>query len=173
MAPTKKASSKKARPASTTGRSDRARIEESDRVIRRIGDSLDGALKDLPKVGGSVGAGVGDLRKDLAKLLRDARRYATKMSSATRKDLEKLQKEMKAAAKSKPGRGAARKPSASRKSRATGTATKSRSTASATKPRAKGTARKASSTGAARASRAAGGKGSRTTARKRSSSAAR
>jgi hypothetical protein len=172
MAPTKKASSKKARPASTTARRDRARIEESDRVIRRIGDSLDGALKDLPKVGGSVGAGVGDLRKDLAKLLRDARRYATKMSSATRKDLEKLQKDMKAAAKSKPSRGAARKPSASRKSRATGTATKSRSTAAA-KSRAKGTARKPSSTGTARASRAAGGKASRTTARKRSSSAAR
>jgi vacuolar-type H+-ATPase subunit H len=175
MAPTKKASSKKARAASSPIHRARKRIEENDRVIRRISNSLDVALKDLPKVGGNVGAGVGELRKDLSKLLRDARSHATKMSNATRKDLEKLQKDMMAAAKSKPSkpsRGAVRKPAA-RKSRATGTATKSRSTGAAAKSRAKGTARKASSTGTARASRAAGGKASRTTARKRSSSAAR
>jgi vacuolar-type H+-ATPase subunit H len=172
MAPTKKASTKKARPASSTVHSARKRIEENDRVIRRITNSLDVALKELPKVGGNVGAGVGELRKDLSKLLRDAHRHATKMSSATRKDLEKLQKDMMAAAKSKPSRSAARKPSASRKSRATGSATKSRGTGAAAKSRATGTARKASTT-AARASRAAAGKASRTTARKRSSSAAR
>src|SRR6202035_4295222 len=143
MAPTKKVSSKKARPASSPAHRVRKRIEENDRVIRRISDSLDVALKDLPKVGGNVGAGVGELRKDLSKLLRDARSHATKMSKATRKDLEKLQKDMMAAAKSKPS-----KPS-------------------------RGAARKASSTGTARKSRAAGGKASRTTARKRSSSAAR
>jgi len=176
MAPTKKVSSKKARPASSPAHRVRKRIEENDRVIRRISDSLDVALKDLPKVGGNVGAGVGELRKDLSKLLRDARSHATKMSKATRKDLEKLQKDMMAAAKSKPSkpsRGAARKTTAARKSRATGAATKSRSTGAAAKSRAKSTARKASSTGTARKSRAAGGKASRTTARKRSSSAAR
>jgi hypothetical protein len=176
MAPTKKASSKKARAASSPVHRARKRIEENDRVIRRISNSLDVALKDLPKVGGNVGAGVGELRKDLSKLLRDARSHATKMSNATRKDLEKLQKDMMAAAKSKPSkpsRGAARKPAAVRKSRATGAATKSRSTGAAAKSRAKSTARKASSTGTARKSRAAGGKASRTTARKRSSSAAR
>jgi vacuolar-type H+-ATPase subunit H len=175
MAPTKKASTKKTRPASSPVHRARKRIEENDRVIRRITDSLDVALKDLPKVGGNVGAGVGELRKDLSKLLRDARSHATKMSKATRKDLEKLQKDMMAAAKSKPSkpsRRAARKPAA-RKSRATGTAAKSRSTGTAAKSRAKSTARKASSTGTARASRAAAGKASRTTARKRSSSAAR
>src|ERR1700716_3035495 len=118
MAPTKKASTKKARPASSTAHRARTRVvEENDRVIRRITDSLDVALKDLPKVGGNVGAGVGELRKDLSKLPRDARKHATKMSTATRKDLEKLQKDMMAAAKSKPSRGAARKPRAAKAAR--------------------------------------------------------
>src|SRR5438477_10377652 len=101
MDPAKKASTKKARSASkaraSSRTSDRARkrVEETDRVVRRINKSLDSALAELGKVGGSVG----DVRRDLAKLLRDARRSAAKMSNATRKDLERLQKDVTAAAK--------------------------------------------------------------------------
>ncbi len=158
-ASTKKARPKKARPASRGTAGARKRFEDNDRVIRRITKSLDVALDDLAKVGGSVGAGAGDLRRDLAKMLRDTRRHATKMGNATRKDLERLQKDMAAAAKSSSKRGGARKSrtaskskstragsTARRKTRTGSTAKKARSTAKAK------TARKASAR--SRASRA-------------------
>jgi hypothetical protein len=176
MPPARKASTKKTRPAKRPADRVRARFEENDRVIRRITDSLDVAMKDLPKIGGNVGAGVGDLRKDLAKLLRDARRHATKMSSATRKDLERMQKDMLAAAKSKPSRGAARK------SRGSSSAGKSRTATSGRKPRTAKTSKSSRATGTARKSRAGAttrkasttaARPARATARKRSSGAAR
>ena len=60
MSPTKKT------PAKLAGKA-RARWEENDRVIRRISDSLDVAQADLTKLGGNLGAGAGDLRRDLAR----------------------------------------------------------------------------------------------------------
>src|SRR6478752_5455855 len=112
MATTKKAStrkarstSRKARPASRTD-SARKRIEKNEQVIRRVSKSLDSALADLSKLGGSVGS-------DLTKRLRDARRDATKIGNATRKDLERLRKDVAAAAKNSAGRGGAKKGSRS------------------------------------------------------------
>jgi hypothetical protein len=148
-ASTKKARPKKARPASrTTGA--RKRFEDNDRVIRRITKSLDVALDDLAKVGGSVGAGAGELRRDLAKMLRDTRRHATKMGNATRKDLDRLQKDMTAAAKNSSGRRTARKSrtaSSSKTTRASSTARR--------KARTGATAKKARSTTKAKVTRKA------------------
>jgi hypothetical protein len=152
MATTTKAAKRKARPASRNPAARaRKRVEENDRVIRRINKSLDVALADLTK----VGAGAGDIRRDLTKLLRDARKHATKMGNATRKDLERLQKDVVAAAKSNAGRGAAkrsRSASSTKKSRAATSSSSSRSSSSASrKTRAGGTTKKAGSTGTKKA----------------------
>jgi len=109
-APAKKAAAKKAaakKPSVSV--SIRSHIEENDRVLGRIAESLDVAQADLGKLRGSVGTGVSELRRDLSKLLRDARRDVTKLGKSTRKDLERLQKDMVAAARPKSnGAGAAR-----------------------------------------------------------------
>ncbi len=88
-APTKRA----ARPQQST-KTDRARTAQADRAIERVAKYLDAAQKDLAAIGSSVGTGTGALTKDVAKLLRDARRDVTKMSKAVRKDLERLQKDL-------------------------------------------------------------------------------
>jgi hypothetical protein len=46
-----------------------------------------------------VGTGAADLRKDVNRLIRDARRDLTKMSKAVRRDLERAQKDLASAAK--------------------------------------------------------------------------
>lgn len=104
MSPSTKRKAPKAKKAAKprgTQTSAKARREQNERAIQRVTKSLDAAYADLGKLSGSVGAGVGDLRKDLTRLLRDARRSAEKMSKATRKDLEQLQKDLAAAAKGK------------------------------------------------------------------------
>jgi hypothetical protein len=53
------------------------------------------AQADLGNFRGSLGTGVSDVRRDLSKLLRDAR----KMGKATRAGLERLQKDMVATAR--------------------------------------------------------------------------
>jgi hypothetical protein len=102
----------------------RERCEENNRVIERISKSLEVAQADLAAIGGSVGAGAGDLRKDVTRLLRDACRDLTKMSKAVRRDLEQAQKDIASAAK----------PASSRSRR--GTRAKS-----AAKPRSRGSAK--------------------------------
>jgi hypothetical protein len=149
-ASTKKARPKKARPASRTAGA-RKRFEDNDRVIRRITKSLDVALDDLAKIGGSVGAGVGELRRDLGKMLRDARRHATKMGNATRKDLERLKKDMTTAAKNSSGR-------TGRKSRTASSSKSTRTSTARRKTRTGGTTKKARSTTKAKATRKASGK---------------
>jgi hypothetical protein len=128
MSPTKKTSAKLAEKA-------RARWEENDRVIRRISDSLDVAQADLTKLGGSVGAGAGDLRRDLARLLRDARRHAASMGKATGKDLERLQRDIVTAAKPKSRASGKAKASAARKAKASAAAKPKARTAAKAKPR--------------------------------------
>jgi hypothetical protein len=95
MSPTPKAKAKAPRVTASA----HARCQENDRVLSRVADSLDVAQKHLGKLGGNVGSGVSDLRRDVSKALRDARRDVTKMGKATRKELERLQKDMLAAAK--------------------------------------------------------------------------
>jgi hypothetical protein len=175
MSPTKKTPAKLAGRSLRVAEKARARWEENDRVIRRISDSLDVAQADLTKLGGSVGAGAGDLRRDLARLLRDARRHAARMGKATGKDLEKLQRDMVAAAKPKSRAAGKAKASATTKPKArtaakpkaraaakpkaraaakpkAGTATKAKARTTA-KPKARAAARKPrASTGGSRAS---------------------
>jgi hypothetical protein len=103
MPSTKKSPAKKTvRPRPTQAA--RARFEKNDRAIGRVTKSLEAAQKDLAAIGGTVGTGAGDLRKDVAKLLRDANRHVTKMSKTVRRDLERLQKDVTAASKAKPRR---------------------------------------------------------------------
>jgi hypothetical protein len=80
------------------------KIQKSDKAIGRIAKSIEAAQKDLTSIGGSLGTGASDMRKDVAKLLRDARRDVTKMGKAVRRDLERLQKDVTVAAKPKPSR---------------------------------------------------------------------
>lgn len=82
----------------------KARCEQNAQAIERVAKSLQTAQDDLSSIGGSIGAGVGDLRKDVARLLRDANRDIRKMGVATRRDLERLQKDLVASAR---GDGAA------------------------------------------------------------------
>jgi len=121
MSPTQKApkkpAKKPAKKASRASQQAHALRQENERLIRRITDSLDVAQADLAKLRGDVAAGVSDMRRELSKLLRDARRNAIKMGNATRKDLERLQKDMVAATKPKPrsagaAKARARKPKA-------------------------------------------------------------
>jgi len=163
MSPTKKTSAKLAEKA-------RARWEENDRVIRRISDSLDVAQADLTKLGGSVGAGAGDLRRDLARLLRDARRHAARMGKATGKDLERLQRDMVAAAKPKSRATGKAKASAAAKAKAR-TAAKPKARTAKAKA---GTAAKAKARPAAKAKAGATAEPkARATARKRRVAGAR
>jgi hypothetical protein len=125
----------------------RARFEKNHRAIGRVAKSLDSAQKDLAAIGGSVGTGASDLRKDVAKRLRDARKDLTKMGNTLRRDLERLQKKDSgsAAKKAKPKKAKARrakttKPRAkSSTTRAKSGATRAKSTRakSATKSRAR------------------------------------
>ena len=103
MPSTKKSPAKPSVRARTT-QSARVRLENNDRAIGRITKSLEASQKDLAAIGGSLGTGASDLRKDVAKLLRDARRDLTKMSKTVRRDLERLQKDVGAASKAKPRR---------------------------------------------------------------------
>jgi hypothetical protein len=119
MSPTQKAARKPARRQSTAARStvakgaaaERARFTENERVIRHVTDSLEVAQADLAKLRANLGAGVGDAHRNLSRLLRDA----AKLSRATRKDLQRLQKDMLAAAKAAPKRAGAGKPATAAK----------------------------------------------------------
>ena len=120
----------KARPAARprTTAAARARYAKNDRAIGRLTKSLDTAQKDLAAIGGSVSTGAGDLRKDVAKRLRDARKDVTKMGNTLRRDLERLQKKDSASAskKAKPKKAKARRAKTA-KPRAKASATRAKS----------------------------------------------
>jgi hypothetical protein len=78
-----------------------ARFERNGRAIRRIKDALELTQKEMGTIRGSIQAGGKDLRKDAAKLLRDARREVEKMNKATLRDLGRLRKDGAAARKTK------------------------------------------------------------------------
>ncbi len=86
----------------------KAKTEDDARVIERVGHALEAAQEDLASIGGSLGAGVRDLRKDVQRMLRDSRRDLKKMSKALQRDLEQLQKDlMKTTGKNGRARAAA------------------------------------------------------------------
>ena len=164
MSPTKKTPAKLADKA-------RARWEENDRVIRRISDSLDVAQADLTKLGGNLGAGAGDLRRDLARLLRDSRRHAGRIGKATARDLERLQRDMMAAAKPKSRAAGKAKASAAAKPKARAAAKPKASTAA--KPKARTAAKRKASTAAKAKARPAAKAKARTTAKPKARAASR
>jgi ABC-type transporter Mla subunit MlaD len=72
----------------------KAKTEDDARVIERVAQALEAAQDDLSSIGGSLGAGARDLRKDVQRMLRDSRRDLKKMSKALQRDLERLQKDL-------------------------------------------------------------------------------
>ena len=70
------------------------KAEDDARVIERVAQALEAAQDDLASIGGSLGAGARDLRKDVQRMLRDSRRDLKKMSKALQRDLERLQKDL-------------------------------------------------------------------------------
>jgi anti-sigma-K factor RskA len=76
----------------------RARVQDNGRALDRVAKSLETAQADLSALRGTMGAGAGDLRKDISRLLRDARRDVGKLSKALKRDLERIQKDLAAAA---------------------------------------------------------------------------
>jgi energy-coupling factor transporter ATP-binding protein EcfA2 len=81
----------------------RKRYEQNGRALDRVTKSLESAQGELSALRGSMGSGASDLRKDLSRLLRDARREAGKLSNTIRRDLERIQKDLAStAAKSSP-----------------------------------------------------------------------
>ncbi len=97
MPATKKAA---ARPAATEAA--QARAEDNERRLEHVVESLEAAQKDLAAIGGSLGTGMRDLRRDTERLLRDARRDVLKMRRSVQRDLDRLQKDLTAAATARP-----------------------------------------------------------------------
>jgi hypothetical protein len=78
--------------------------------VDRVKKALDTTQKEIAAIRGTLGTGRKDLRKDAAKLLREAGREVEKMNKAVLGDLERLQKELTGAAKGAKPKRAARKP---------------------------------------------------------------
>jgi DNA repair exonuclease SbcCD ATPase subunit len=86
----------KKKPTATTRANEvaKAKTEDDARVIDRVAQALEAAQEDLASIGGSLGSGAGDLRKNVQRMLRDSRRDLKKMSKALQRDLERLQKDL-------------------------------------------------------------------------------
>jgi ABC-type transporter Mla subunit MlaD len=121
MPATKKVPAKRPAPPQPT-KTPSARSAQVSRTIDRVAKALEAAQKDLTAIGGSLGEGTDELRKDVAKLLRDARRDVAKMSKAVRRDLEHLQKDLSVprratSRRARPAPSSAKSASAPRKGR--------------------------------------------------------
>jgi hypothetical protein len=79
-----------------------ARAQDDANRLDRINESLEAAQKDLASIGGSVGTGMRDLRRDATRLLRDARRDLLKMRRSLQHDLDRLQRDLTSATTGKP-----------------------------------------------------------------------
>ncbi len=93
------------RPSATA----RARAESDNHRLDLVAQTLEAAQQDLASIGGTVGKGVRDLRRDATKMVRDARRDVDKMRGAIQRDLARLQKDLGAAASGKSPAGKRRK----------------------------------------------------------------
>ena len=115
------------KPAAGTkaSRAARARAEDEARRIDHVQKSVEAIQKDLASIGGTLGTGARDLRRDAMRLLRDARRDLVKMRKAVQRDLDRLQKDLVATAR--PGDSGSAS-SAPRRARATTTRASRRQT---------------------------------------------
>jgi hypothetical protein len=111
-----------ARPPRATTEA-RKRCEQNGRAIDRLAKSLEAAQAELTALRSTMGSGAGDLRKDLARLLRDARRDVGKLGKTVRRDLERIQNDLVSATSksSSRTRRAARAGSRSAGTRGSGT----------------------------------------------------
>jgi Ala-tRNA(Pro) deacylase len=93
----------------------RAAAEDDARRLDHITEGLETVQKDLAALGGSLGAGAKDLRRDVTGLLRDAHRDLNKMRRAVQRDLDRLQSDLTRVATGKvpPARRAKRQAAAS------------------------------------------------------------
>ena len=66
-----------------------ARAEDDARRIEHLQRSIEAIQKDLASIGGSLGTGARDLRRDAIRLLRSARRDLVKMHKAVQRDLDR------------------------------------------------------------------------------------
>ena len=101
---------KKSAPRRAATAATRARAQLDTRQLDRIAKALEAAQKDLASVGGSLGSGARDLRGNIIKTLRDSRRDLGTMRKAVQAEVERIQKELASAARSRSStarRGAA------------------------------------------------------------------
>jgi hypothetical protein len=104
----------RARKATASKRSRRGSAN-SHRTIGSLAKSLEAAQRELSGLGGSMGEGGNDLRKDIERLLRDASRGLGKLSTSVRREAERLQKARPGARGAKPkAKRAGAKPKAKR-----------------------------------------------------------
>jgi hypothetical protein len=75
----------------------RDRQKRNAAALERVHKSLESAEKAMSNLKGDLGSGAGDLRKNVARLIKDARRDAGKMNTSVRRDLERLQGALKSA----------------------------------------------------------------------------
>ncbi|HSC04181.1 MAG TPA: hypothetical protein VLC49_12700 [Solirubrobacteraceae bacterium] len=80
-------------------RTARARAEADALRIEHVQRSLEAVQKDMASIGGSLGTGARDLRRDAMRMLRSARRDLAKMRRSVQRDLDRLQKDLIATAK--------------------------------------------------------------------------
>lgn len=99
----------KAAGKSSAGQAARARCEQNSHAVARIKEALEATQREMTAMRGSLEVGGKDLRKEVAKRLRDARRDVEKMNTTVRRDLQRLQKDISGAAKAKPSRPARKK----------------------------------------------------------------
>jgi hypothetical protein len=88
----------KAAPRPRATAAARARGQDDARKVDQISKAIEAAQKDLASIGGSLGTGVRDMRRDVSKMLRDSRRDLAKMRRAIQRDLDRIQKDLTSAA---------------------------------------------------------------------------
>ena len=124
MPPAKRSTSSRrkttARRSTSTRKSSGSRQPAALKRFNKSLDSAQNALTALRKdVSKDVSSGARDLYSDLEKFVKDARRSSGKLGTAMQKDIERLQKQLKATA-------AGKKTSARRTTRSTASRPKSR-----------------------------------------------
>ena len=71
-----------------------SKAQDDVRRLDQISETLELAQKDVSAIGASLGTGARELRRDVAKLLRDAHRDVGKLRRSLQRDLDRLQKDL-------------------------------------------------------------------------------
>jgi hypothetical protein len=100
-----------------------ASIKRLNKSLDSVQDALTALRKDVSK---DVSTGAKGLYRDLEKFVRDARRNSGRLSTALQKDVERLQRQLKAGARGGRTSSAPRRRTSSRKSTSSGRRTSTR-----------------------------------------------